>query len=149
MAVKPIPEGYNTVIPYLVVNGAAGLIDFAKQAFDAKEVGRMGGPDGKIGHAEIKIGDSLIMISDATQQYPARNAMLHVYVTDSDAVYQKAIQAGAKVVREIANQFYGDRSGGVEDRWGNQWWISTHVEDVAPDEMERRAKAAMKQQQGA
>ena len=149
MAVKPIPEGYNTVIPYLIVNGASGLIDFAKQAFDAKEAGRMAGPDGKIGHAEIKIGDSLIMLSDATDQYPAGKAVLHVYVTDSDAVYQKAIKAGAKVVREIANQFYGDRSGGVEDRWGNQWWISSHVEDVAPEEMERRAKAAMQQKQGA
>jgi PhnB protein len=149
MAVKPIPEGYNAVIPYLIVNGAAGLIDFTKKVFDAKEGGRMAGPDGKIGHAEVRIGDSLIMLSDASEQYPASKAILHVYVTDADAVYQKAVQAGGKVVREIANQFYGDRSGGVEDRWGNQWWISSHIEDVAPEEMERRMKAAMQQKQGA
>jgi uncharacterized glyoxalase superfamily protein PhnB len=149
MAVKPIPEGYNTVTPYLVVNGAAGLIDFAKKVFGATEVGRMPGPDGKIAHAEIRIGDSMIMLSDASAQYQPRTAMLHVYVTGADAVYQKAIQAGAKVVREIANQFYGDRSGGVEDAYGNQWWISTHVEDVAPEEMEKRMKAAMQQKQGA
>jgi PhnB protein len=148
MAVKPIPEGYNNVIPYLVAKGAAGLIDFAKQVFDAKEIGRMPGPDGTIGHAEFRIGDSVIMVSDGNEQHPPRTAMLHVYVVDADAVYQKAIEAGAKVVREVANQFYGDRSGGVEDKWGNQWWISTHVEDVAPEELEKRMKA-MQQKQGA
>jgi PhnB protein len=148
MAVKPIPEGYNRVIPYLIANDAAKLIDFTKQVFDAQEIGRMPGPDGKIGHAEVRIGDSVIMFSDGSEQHAPQNAMLHVYVTDADAVYQKAIQAGAKVVREIANQFYGDRSGGVQDAWGNQWWISTHVEDVAPEELQKRM-AAMQQKQGA
>jgi PhnB protein len=148
MAVKPIPDGYNNVIPYLIVKGGAGLIDFAKTVFGAEEIGRMAGPNGTIAHAEFRIGDSVVMLSDASEQFAPRNAMLHVYVTDADAVYQKAIQAGAKVVREIANQFYGDRSGGVEDAWGNQWWISTHVEDVAPEEMEKRM-AAMHQKQGA
>jgi PhnB protein len=141
MAVKPIPEGYHTVTPYLVVEGAAGLIDFLKQAFDAKEVFRMPGPNDTIGHAEVKIGNSMIMLADASAEHPACPGMICLYVEDVDTLYQRAIAAGATSVKELANQFYGDRSGGVKDASGMSWWISTHIEDIAPEEMERRAAA--------
>jgi PhnB protein len=140
--VKPIPEGYHTVIPYIVVPGIAKLIDFAKQAFGATEVVLHKRSDGTVMHAEIKIGDSIIMMGEApgdTKNFPA---MLHLYMEDVDTLYQRAIQAGAKSIREPSDQPYGDRSGGVEDGFGNQWWISTHIEDVTSEEMERRAKAA-------
>ena len=145
MAVKPIPEGYHTVTPYLLVEGAARLIDFLKQAFDAEEVVRMPGKDGTVGHAEVRIGDSMIMLADAQAEYPAKPHMICLYVEDADATYQRAIAAGATSIKEPADQFYGDRSGGVTDASGMQWWISTHVEDVAPEELEKRA-AAYKEQ---
>ena len=148
MAVKPIPDGYHSVTPYLIVNGAARLIDFMKQVFGAEETFRMDSPQG-IGHAEVRLGDSVIMLSDANEQNPPRTAMLHIYLPDVDAAYQKALRAGAKPVREPADQFYGDRSAGVEDVFGNQWWLATHIEDVPPDEMERRAAEAMQAGQGA
>jgi uncharacterized glyoxalase superfamily protein PhnB len=143
--VKPIPDGYHTVTPYLIVEGAARLIDFMKGAFGAEERGRMDGPGGRVMHAEVQIGDSVVMLSDPAPEFPARTAMLHLYVEDVDRVYQRAVQAGGTSVREPADQFYGDRSAGIDDGFGNQWYIATHVEDVAPEEMERRAAAAMAQ----
>lgn len=138
---KAVPEGYHTVAPYIVASGVEKIIDFAKQVFDAKEVFVSRRPDGSVMHAEIKIGDSIVMLGDGgdTKKFPA---MLHLYLEDVDAVYQRALQAGATSMREPTDQPYGDRSGGVEDAFGNQWWISTHFEDVTSEEMERRAKAA-------
>jgi uncharacterized glyoxalase superfamily protein PhnB len=141
MAVKPIPDGYQTVIPYLVVSGAAKVIEFVKKVFDATSVECMTRPDGSIHHAEVRIGDSVVMLSDASEKYPARPAMLYVYVTDTDAAYRRALAAGGTSLMEPANQFYGDRNAGVQDPTGNSWWIGTHVEDVPPDELKRRAAA--------
>lgn len=145
MAVKPIPEGYHTVTPYLVVEGAAGLIDFLKQAFDAEEIFRMPGPNDTIGHAEVKIGNSMIMLADASAEHPASACMICLYVEDVDTLYQRAVAAGATSIKEPANQFYGDRSGGVKDASGVNWWISTHVEDVSPEELQKRAATAKEQ----
>jgi PhnB protein len=139
--VKPVPEGCHTVSPYIVVSGVDKLIDFAKQAFGAAEVYVSKRPDGSVQHAEVKIGDSIVMMGEG-QDIKKFPAMLHLYIEDVDAVYQRALQAGAKSIREPSDQPYGDRSGGVEDAFGNQWWISTHVADVSSEEMERRAKAA-------
>ena len=145
MAVKPIPEGRNSVSPYLIVNQAAKVIELLTQAFDATELFRMPKPDGTIGHAEVKIGDSVVMIADASPpEIPPMPATVHVYVNDVDAVYRRAVRAGAESVREPADQFYGDRNAGVKDAGGNQWWISTHKEDLSPEEIERRAQAAAK-----
>ena len=142
MAVNPIPAEYGSVTPYLVVNGASGLIDFAKQTFGAEEIMRMPGPGGTIGHAELRFGDRTVMLADAGPENPARNAMLVLYVNDSDATYRKALEAGGKSEREPADQFYGDRTAGV-NAFGVSWWIHTHVEDVSPQEMERRVAAMM------
>lgn len=139
MAVKHIPEGYHTVTPYLVCTGADKVIDFAKKAFDAKEVSEtMKSPDGKVRHAELLIGNSHIMLTEACDKNPAMPTMLYLYVEDCDKLYKQAIAAGGKSIREPEDQFYGDRSGGVIDSSGNQWWIGTHVEDVAPEEMKKR-----------
>ena len=140
MAVKPIPDGYHSVTPYLVVDGAEELLTFVKQAFGAEETVRMGGPDGKIGHAEIRIGDSIVMLADATAQSAQLQAMLHLYVDDADATYARALEAGATSVRELKDEFYGDRTGGVRDQFGNQWFLATHIEDVSEEEMARRAQ---------
>jgi PhnB protein len=146
MAVKPIPEGYHTVTPYLVARGAAQTVEFMKKAFGAEHVFEpMIRPDGMIMHAELKIGDSRVMIADATEQHPAMQCMLHLYVPDVDAVYQRAVAAGGTSVTEPADQFYGDRSGGVKDPSGNYWYIATHKEDVAPAELKNRAEALFKQ----
>jgi PhnB protein len=139
--VKLVPEGYHTVSPYIVVSGVDKLIEFAKQAFGAAEVYVSKRPDGSVQHAEVKIGDSIVMMGEG-QDIKKFPAMLHLYIEDVDAVYQRALQAGAKSIREPSDQPYGDRSGGVEDAFGNRWWISTHVADVPSEEMERRAKAA-------
>jgi PhnB protein len=144
MAVKPIPEGYRSVTPYLIVNGAAKVLDFVKQTFDANEIFRMPGPNNTIGHAEFKIGDSILMISDGGEMYPPMPCSLYVYVNDVDETYKRALKAGATSVKEPADQFYGDRSASVKDSCGNLWGIGTHIEDVPPDELERRAKAAGK-----
>jgi len=140
--VKPIPEGYQSVIPYLVVDGAADLIEFLKTVFHAQEMMRMPAPGGKVGHTELRIGDCVVMLADAREQWKPMQAMIYVYTEDCDAAYQRAIQAGAASVREPRTEFYGDRSAGVTDRWGNQWWIGTHVEDVSEEEMKRRQQAA-------
>jgi PhnB protein len=149
--VKPIPEGHNTVSPYLIVDGAARALEFYTKAFGATELMRFAGPDGKIGHAEIKIGDTIVMLADAHPEHDANPpgkfggspVGLHLYVEDVDAVVQRATAAGAKVKRPVADQFYGDRSGGIEDPFGHTWHVSTHIEDVAPDELDRRMKAMM------
>ena len=146
MPARAIPEGHHTVTPYLVVRGAAKTIDFAKKAFDAEYLfDPMKRPDGTIMHAEIKVGDSVIMISDATEEHPAMQSMLHLYVPDIDARYKKAVAAGGTSVMEPADQFYGDRSGGVKDPCGVMWYIATHKEDVPMPELKKRAEAAMKQ----
>lgn len=142
MGVNPIPEGYRTVTPYLVVEGAATVLDFVKEAFGAEEKFRMDMPNGKIGHAETKIGDSIVMMGDAGEEHPAMPAMIHLYVDDCDATYERALAAGATSEREPTDQFYGDRSAGVRDSTGNLWWIATHVEDVPEDEMAKRMEAA-------
>lgn len=145
--VKPIPQGYHTVTPYLVVDGATKLIDFMTRAFQAKIVDKMQGPDGKIGHADLMIGDSHIMLGDANQMAKAAPCSIYLYVEDADTVYRRAIEAGATSVNEPANQFYGDRSGCVKDFAGNTWWIASHVEDVPHDELMRRAQDSMKNMQ--
>lgn len=144
MAVKPIPDNYHTVTPYLVIKGVAQLIDFMIQAFEGKEVERVDGPEGKVMHAEVKIGDSIIMMGEATDQWEPKPGSLYLYVVDTDATYQKALKAGATSVMAPANKFYGDRSAGVKDMCGNFWWIATHVEDVPPEELKKRAEAQMK-----
>lgn len=138
MPVKPIPDGYRTVTPYLVVRGVPALLDFVKKAFGAEEIFRFTTPDGGISHAEVRIGDSMVMMGEAHGDTQAMPCMVHLYVEDSDSMFKDAIRAGATVVREMADQFYGDRAGGVKDPAGNQWWISTHKEDVTPEEMKRR-----------
>ena len=150
--VKPIPEGYHSVTPYLVIDGAAKAIDFYRDALGATEVLRMPMGD-KIGHAEIKIGDSHVMLSDEWPDMnllgPARRggatASLMVYVEDVDSAFKRAIDAGATKERDVQDQFYGDRSGSLIDPFGHRWTISTHVEDVAPEEMQRRMDAFSKQ----
>ena len=149
---KPIPEGYHSATPYLIVKGAAEAIDFYKRAFGATESFRMADPSGGIAHAEIKIGDSVIMLADEHPNMGYRGprslggsaVSIMLYVADVDGTFDRSLQAGAKSQRPVANQFYGDRSGTLEDPFGHIWTISTHVEDVAPEEMKRRAEAAFK-----
>lgn len=140
MPVKPVPDGYHSVTPYLVVPGVAGVIDFLKQAFDAEETHpRMTGPDGRIIHAEVRIGDSNIMMGEPVGEYQPMPSMFYLYVTDTDAVYQRALAAGGVSEMAPADQFFGDRNGAVKDPAGNSWWIGTHKEDVTPEEIARRA----------
>jgi PhnB protein len=147
--VKPIPDGYQALTPYLIVDGAARAIEFYQKVFGAIELMRMASPDGKIGHAELMINDSRIMLADESPQMGARGphsvggspVMLMLYVDDVDATAKRAIAAGAKLVRPIEDQFYGDRAGGLEDPFGHHWHVATHIEDVSPEEMQRRAAA--------
>ena len=148
MAVKPKPDGYHSITPYLVVEGATRLIDFLEEVFDAEQVERFAGPCNRVGHAELRIGDSTVMLSDAHGEHVPMQMMLYAYVDDVDATYQRAIAAGAASVQAPADQFYGDRSGGVKDAFGNIWWIATHIEDVSPAELQRRAKERMQQAGG-
>jgi PhnB protein len=146
-SVKPIPEGYHTVTPYILVQGADKLIDFIKKAFDAKETERYSMPDGSIGHAEVRIGDSVLMVSDAQgEEYKPMAAGIHLYVEDCDVTYKHALEAGATSVSEPQDQFYGDRSSGVNDQFGNKWWIAIHKEDLSKEEIAKRMDDAMKQQ---
>lgn len=138
MAVKPIPEGYHTVTPYLIVPDVEGQIRFVKEAFDAEERSISRDGDGRIMHAEVKIGDSVVMMGESNEEFPPMPAMLHLYLENVDAVYQRALAAGATSLREPTDEFYGDRAGGVQDAYGNQWWMATHVEDVSEEEMMRR-----------
>ena len=137
MAVSHSPKGYGTVTPYLVVKDAVKLIAFIKSVFGGKELHLMKGPDGRVVHAEMQIGDSKVMLGESPEG-KVMNALLTVYVPDCDAVYAKALAAGATSVREPADQFYGDRTGGFNDPLGNQWFVSTHIEDVSEEEMQRR-----------
>jgi PhnB protein len=140
--VKAIPDGYSSVTPMLVVDGAAKLIDFIKETFGAQERMRMPAPDNKVGHAELTLGDSVIMVADATPQFSSSGVGgLHVYVEDVDAVYKKALSAGATSEMEPENQFYGDRSATVVDAFGSRWSIATHVEDVSEEEVMRRMQS--------
>jgi PhnB protein len=151
MATKPIPEGYHSVTPYLVVDGAARAIEYYEQAFGAKERVRMSAPDGKIGHAELEVGDALVMLSDPLPQFVGRSpkelggtsVSLFMYVEDVDATVKAAVEAGGSLTTEVADQFWGDRFGSVTDPFGHLWTVATHVEDLAPEEIEERAKAAM------
>ena len=140
MAVKAIPDDYPRIASTLNADGASQLIDFIIQVFGAQERMRMQMPDGKVGHAELTLGESLIMVADATPEWPRSTGTLHVYVEDCDGTYKKALSAGAKSVTEPATMFYGDRSSVVEDRWGNRWSIATHVEDVSEEEAMKRMK---------
>ncbi len=148
--VKPIPEGYHAVTPYLIIKGAADAIDYYKNVFGATELLRMPSPGGKIGHAEIKIGDSTIMLADeepemgivSPRSLGGTPVSILLYVEDVDAVFGQAVSSGAKVLRPIKDQFYGDRSGNLEDPFGHKWTIATHKEDVSPEEMQNRASAA-------
>jgi len=150
-SVKAIPDGYRSVTPYLFVKGAVIAIDFYKSVFGAVEIVRMAGSNGKIMHAELKIGDSIVMLADENPQNGVMSPQtiggfsvgLHLYVENVDAVIQKAADHGAKLLRPIKNQFYGDRSGSLLDPFGHMWSVATHVEDVSPEEMRKRMSAAM------
>jgi len=152
MAVKAVPEGYNTVTPYLICKGAAAAIDYYTKVFGATELMRHGGPDGTVGHAEIKIGDSVIMLAD---EFPDLQFLspktvggtavgMMLYVTDVDAVFERALAAGAREHQPLEDKFYGDRAGTLIDPFGHMWMVATHVEDVSPEEMSRRAEAQTK-----
>lgn len=136
--VQPVPEGYHTVTPYLVVPDAPAVLDFIEEAFGGQTRSRNTDADGQIIHAEIQVGDSMIMLGQSSEEWPPTRAMIHLYLPDVDGVYARALDAGARSLRQPEDMFYGDRSGGVEDPWGTQWWIATHVEDVSMQEMERR-----------
>lgn len=145
--VKPIPEGYHSLTPYLILNRASDAIAFYKAALGVSEVFRMDDPSGRIHHAEISIGDSRIMLADEHPELQAHSpktfggspVSLHVYVEDADAAVERAVKQGAKLVRPVADQFYGDRTGGIEDPFGYRWFIATHKEDLTVDEIHRRA----------
>jgi len=144
MAVKPIPEGYHTITPYLMVTDSLKVTEFLKNAFGATETYSMKYPDGSIMHGEYKIGNSPVMLSEAKGEHKAMPCMHYLYVEDVDAVYKKAVGAGGTPVAEPANQFYGDRAGAVRDSSGNTWWIATHVEDVSDAEIRKRGEEQRK-----
>ena len=147
--VKPIPDGYHAITPYLIVKGAAAAIEFYKRAFGAVEIMRLSGPDGKVGHAEIRIGDSVVMLADEHPEMGAKSPQtfggspisILLYVKDVDAVIHQAVAAGAKIQRPIEDKFYGDRMGSLDDPFGHVWHVSTHTEDVTPEEMKKRSAA--------
>jgi PhnB protein len=150
--VKPVPDGYHTITPYLSIKGAAGAIDFYKKAFGATEVMRFAQPDGRVGHAELQVGDSRVMLADEFPEMDFRSphsiggtpVQLHMYVKNVDTVVSQAVAAGAKLVRPVQDQFYGDRSGTVADPYGHLWHIATHQEDVSMEELRKRAAAQHK-----
>lgn len=154
MTVKPIPAGYHTVTPYLIIKGAAHAMEFYRKAFNASELMRLAGPDGKVGHAEIQVGDSIIMLADehlemnalAPQSPGSSGVGIHLYVENVDEIVAQAIAAGAKVQRPLKDQFYGDRSATLEDPFGHVWTVATHVEDVTPEEIQVRVQKMMEQQ---
>ena len=144
MAVQPVPDGYHTVTPYMVLPDVEQALEFVQRAFGAKVVEAQAGADGKVRHADVLVGDSHVMFGRASEQHPASTATLYLYVPNTDELYQNAIAAGATSLREPTDEFYGDRSAGVLDAQGNRWWMATHIEDVSPEEMDRRAKAQWK-----
>ena len=153
MTIQPKPDGYHSVTPYLSIKGAAGAIEFYKRAFNASEIFRPVAPSGEIGHAEIKIGDSPIMLADPCEEGTFRNPQtlggssvgLHIYVDDVDALFAQAVGAGAKTVRAVQDQFYGHRTGTLEDPFGHVWFLATHKEELTPEEINKRAEALYKQ----
>ena len=145
MAVKPVPDGYHTVTPYLTVRGAEKVIEFLKQAFGGELETTIKQPDGLVMHAQVKIGDSLVMIADEMEMTKATPSTLYLYVPNVDATYQRAVKAGGKPIMEPTDMFYGDRSGGVKDPSDNSWFLATHKEDVAPQEMQKRAELFYKE----
>ena len=150
--VKPIPEGYHNVTPYLVIKGAAAAIDFYKKAFGAVEVMRMPQPDGRVGHAELKFGDSIVMLADEFPEMAVvgpktlgnTSVALLLYVDDVDKAVERAVSLGATIKKPVADQFYGDRTGTLEDPFGHKWTLAVHLEDVSPEEMERRMAVQVK-----
>lgn len=153
MPVKPIPDGYHSATPYLIVSGAARAIEFYQKAFGASELACYPAPDGRVGHAEIRVGDSVIMLADPHPEIGHRDPLalggtpvsIMLYVEDVDAVFRRALIGGAQEMRAVADQFYGDRSGTLRDPFGHVWTIATHKEDLSPEELQRRAEVAMKQ----
>ncbi|MGH8479780.1 MAG: VOC family protein [Gammaproteobacteria bacterium] len=153
MTVRPTPDGYHSVTPYLSIKGASEAIEFYKRAFGAAELFRLVAPNGEIGHAEIRIGDSHIMLADSCDEGAFRSPRslsgssvgLHVYVENVDTLFAQAVDAGAKVIRPVQDQFYGDRTGTLEDPFGHVWFLATHKEDLSPEEINRRAEALFKQ----
>jgi PhnB protein len=148
-SVKPIPPGHHTVTPYLAIKNAAKALEFYKKAFAATEIYKLMLPDGRLGHAEIRLGDSIIMLADEFPEYGGKSpetlggspVSIHLYVEDADACFNKALAAGAKERKPIMDQFYGYRSGELEDPFGHLWWVATHKEDVAPEELQKRVQA--------
>ncbi|MFI7421758.1 VOC family protein [Nonomuraea sp. NPDC049684] len=138
MTVNPIPEGYTTVTPWIISRDTAGLIDWLRAAFDAVELGRVTGPDGDVQHAEVRIGDAVVMMFDARPEWPSTPAFLRLYVPDAAAAHRRAVEAGGTSVTEVTHLFFGDLVGRVRDPWGNLWWFQTRVEDVSAEEAERR-----------
>jgi PhnB protein len=139
--VQPVPPGYTTVTPYLVVPDGEGLLTFLSKAFGAEERGRTVRPDGSIANAEVRVGDARLMLAQAREPWKPMPAGFYLYVPDTDAVYRAALAAGGTSLMEPADQFYGDRNAGVQDPWGNNWWIATHIEDVDEAEIQRRMAA--------
>lgn len=152
MSIKPIPDGYHSITPYLSIKGAAEAIEFYKRAFNATELFRLVTPNGDIGHAEIKIGDSPVMLADPCEREqiafcsPQSLGGLHVYVENVDALFEQAVAAGATVTRPVENQFYGDRTGTLTDPFGHLWFLATHKEDLSPEEIDKRADVMFKQE---
>ena len=152
--VKPVPQGYHTATPYLTIKNAARALDFYKKAFGAQEVARMDAPDGKVAHAEIKVGDSMIMIAEempgsgnrSPESLGGTTASIFLYVDNADAIFDRAVSAGAQVETALADMFWGDRYGRLKDPYGHSWGVATHKEDVAPAEMEKRMQEAMAKQ---
>ena len=148
-SVKPIPAGHHTVTPYLSIKNGAQALEFYKKAFGAKEAYKLMLPDGRLGHAEIQVGDSVIMLADEFPEHGGKSPQtlggspvsIHLYVENVDSFFQKAVAAGAKARKPVSDQFYGDRSGQLEDPYGHLWWVATHKEDVSPDEMQKRVQA--------
>jgi uncharacterized glyoxalase superfamily protein PhnB len=140
-APEPIPTGFHSLTPFIVVKGAEQLLDFIKHAFNGETISMMKDPEGKVMHATARIGNSILMLSDADEKFEAMPCMLYLYVEDVDSIYKKAVHFGGQSLREPTDEFYGDRSAGIKDAWNNQWWIATHIEDVDADEINRRAEA--------
>lgn len=141
MSIKPIPDGYHTITPYLIVEDADKLIEFIENAFEGKLIFKMQNDEGRISHAEIKIGDSMMMLSEASEEWKATHTLMHLYVEDIDATYRKALEAGAVSVKEPKDEFYGDRIASVKDSSGNFWGIATHIEDVSEEEIKIRVSS--------
>ncbi len=147
MSVKPIPDNYPRIIPYLIVEDVSKQMEFLIEVFGAEQSEKMTLPDGKVNHGEVKIGKSVIMMGKSSREWPPITAMIYIYVEDTDTAYKKALQAGAQSLMEPADQFYGDRNAGVKDPFGNSWWIASHIEEVSSEEMQRRSEERAKQNQ--